>query len=340
MVKDARTADAEMMDTTQARETLGQAIRRSLSVPQFVLFLIVLLLLVIGGVINPRFLGVDNMKIVTRDIAILAIAAIGVGFPILTGGIDLSVGSIVGLGGVMVAYFMMNQGLPVLPSIVLTLFIALLIGAVHGLFVTRLRMHGFLITLVTLGLARGFILVLTNAFPITGLPREFNTIGQGYVADLIPVPLVICAVIAALAYYLLRFTYIGRQIYATGSNVEAARLSGVKVDARIILCYIVSVMCAATVGMIQAARLSIGHPAAGEGYELLAIAACILGGVSLMGGEGNIFGILVGAALIGVVQNEMVMLNINPFWHKIVISLVLLVAITLDYVRRRRSRGE
>lgn len=340
MVKDAKPANAEMIGAVQSTETLGQSIRRSLAVPQFVLFLIVLLLLVIGGVINPRFLSVDNMKIVTRDIAILAIAAIGVGFPILTGGIDLSVGSVVGLGGVMVAYFMMTMGLPVWLSILLTLILALLIGSVHGLFVTRLKMHGFLITLVTLGLARGFILVLTNAFPITGLPREFNTLGQGYVADLIPVPLVICAVIAVLAHYLLRFTYIGRQIYATGSNMEAARLSGVKVDARIILCYIVSVMCAATVGMIQAARLSIGHPAAGEGYELLAIAACILGGVSLMGGEGNIFGILVGAALIGVVQNEMVMLNINPFWHKIVISLVLLVAITLDYVRRRRSQGE
>ena len=339
MEKDAKPANAEMIGPVQATETAGQIIRRSLSVPQFVLFLIVLLLLVIGGVINPRFVGVDNMKIVTRDIAILAIAAIGVGFPILTAGIDLSVGSVVGLGGVMVAYFMMRLEFPVWLSILLTLILALVIGWVHGLFVTRLRMHGFLITLVTLGLARGFILVLTNAFPITGLPREFNTIGQGYVADLIPVPLVICAVIAALAYYLLRFTYIGRQIYATGSNVEAARLSGVNVDARIILCYSVSVMCAATVGMIQAARLSIGHPAAGEGYELLAIAACILGGVSLMGGEGNIFGILVGAALIGVVQNEMVMLNINPFWHKIVISLVLLVAITLDYIRRRRSSG-
>jgi ribose transport system permease protein len=237
----------------------------------------------------------------------------------------------------MVAYFMMMSGLPVWVSILLTLILALLIGCVHGLFVTKLKMHGFLITLVTLGLARGFILVLTNAFPITGLPREFTAIGQGYVADLIPVPLVICVVIAALAHYLLRFTYIGRHIYATGGNVEAARLSGVNVDARIILCYVISVMCAATVGMIQAARLSIGHPAAGEGYELLAIAACILGGVSLMGGEGKIFGILVGAALIGVVQNEMVMLNINPFWHKIVISLVLLVAITLDYARRRKG---
>lgn len=340
MQKDAKSVSIEMTGTDQASETLGQTIRRSLSVPQFVLFLIVLALLAIGGVINPRFLSVDNMKIVTRDVAILAIAAIGVGFPILTGGIDLSIGSVVGLGGVMVAYFMMSLGFPVLPSIILTLIMALLIGWTHGLFVTKLKMHGFLITLVTLGLARGFILVLTNAFPITGLPREFTTLGQGYIADLIPVPLVICAVIAALTFYLLRFTYIGRQIYATGSNLEAARLSGVNVEARIILCYVISVMCAATVGMIQAARLSIGHPAAGEGYELLAIAACILGGVSLMGGEGNIFGILVGAALIGVVQNEMVMLNINPFWHKIVISLVLLVAITLDYMRRRRSRGE
>lgn len=337
MEKDAKLGSAETARTAQPMENFSQTIRKSLTVPQFILFLIVLALLAIGGVINPRFLGVDNMKIVTRDIAILAIAAIGVGFPILTAGIDLSVGSVVGLGGVMVAYFMMRLELPVWLSMSLTLILAVLIGSVHGLFVTKLRMHGFLITLVTLGLARGFILVLTNAFPITGLPREFNTIGQGYVADLIPVPLVICAVIAALAFYLLRFTYIGRQIYATGSNMEAARLSGVNVEARITLCYVISVMCAATVGMIQAARLSIGHPAAGEGFELLAIAACILGGVSLMGGEGNIFGILVGAALIGVVQNEMVMLNINPFWHKIVISLVLLVAITLDYARRRRE---
>jgi ribose transport system permease protein len=337
MEKDAKLGSAETARTVSSLGSLGESFRKSLTVPQFILYLNVIVLLAVGGMINPRFLGVDNMKIVTRDIAILAIAAIGVGFPILTGGIDLSVGSIVGLGGVMVAYFMMQLGLPVWLSILLTLILALLIGSAHGLFVTKLKMHGFLITLVTLGLARGFILVLTNAFPITGLPREFTTIGQGYVADLIPVPLVICVVIAALAFYLLRFTYIGRQIYAAGGNVEAARLSGVNVDSRIILCYVISVMCAATVGMIQAARLSIGHPAAGEGYELLAIAACILGGVSLMGGEGNIFGILVGAALIGVVQNEMVMLNINPFWHKIVISLVLLVAITLDYARRHRE---
>jgi ribose/xylose/arabinose/galactoside ABC-type transport system permease subunit len=147
---------------------------------------------------------------------------------------------------------------------------------------------------------------------------------------------VICLVVAAITFYVLRFSYIGRHIYAAGGNVEAARLSGVNVDARIILCYIIAVMCSATVGMIQAARLSMGHPGSGEGYELLAIAACILGGVSFMGGEGGILGMLVGAFLIGILQNEMVMLNIDPLWHKIVISLVLLAAITFDYARRRR----
>ncbi len=305
-------------------------------VTEFVLFLVVVALVIIGGLVNPRSLGLENLKIMTRDSAILAIAAIGVGFTILTGGIDLSVGSMVGFGGVMLAYFIMNWNLPIWLSIVMTLGLGLLLGLVHGLFVTKLKMHGFLITLVTMGLARGFILVITGSFPITGLPREFTVIGQGYLFNTIPIPVVICLVVAAITFYVLRFSYIGRHIYAAGGNVEAARLSGVNVDARIILCYIVAVMCSATVGMIQAARLSMGHPGSGEGYELLAIAACILGGVSFMGGEGGILGMLVGAFLIGTLQNEMVMLNIDPLWHKIVISLVLLAAITFDYARRRR----
>lgn len=328
--------DAAQAVVAHPRPGIGELLLRPLKITEFVIFLMVVVLLIIGGMVNPRFLGVENMKIMTRDIAILAIAATGVGFTILTAGIDLSVGSIVGLGGVMSALFIMNWGLPIWLSIVMTLLLGLLIGVVHGLFVTKLKMHGFLITLVTLGIARGFILVITNAFPITGLPRAYSYIGQGYVFNVIPVPVIICLVIGAVAYYLLRYTYIGRQIYAVGGNIEAARFSGVNVDARIILCYIISVMCASTVGIIQAARMSLGHPGSGEGYELLAIAACILGGVSFMGGEGGVLGILIGATLIGTLQNAMVMLNINPYWHKIVISLVLLLAISVDYIRRRR----
>jgi len=312
-------------------------IRTLLRVPEFVMFLVVVVLFLIGAIVNPRFLGIENQKIVTRDTAILAIAAIGVGFTIITAGIDLSIGSIVGLGGVLSTYFIVKMGLPIWLSIALALLVGVGIGSIHGLFVTKLNMHGFLVTLVTLGVARGSILVLTNGTPITGPPDEFTVLGQGYLFfNLIPVPVIICVIVAGLAYYLLRYTYIGRQIYAAGGNIEATRLSGVNVDARVILCYVISVVCATLVGIIQAGRLSLGHPGAGEGFELLAITACILGGLSLMGGQGSVIGILVGSLLIGVLQNEMVMLNINPFWHKIVIGLVLLVAITFDYARRRR----
>jgi ribose transport system permease protein len=327
--------DAAKTAAVQTRTGVVESIRNLFKITELVIFLIVVVLLVVGAMINPRFLGIDNVKIMTRDTAILAIGAIGVGFTILTAGIDLSVGSIVGLGGVMSAFFIMNWGLPIWLAILMTLALGVLIGYFHGTYVTRLHMHGFLITLVTMGLARGFILVITNAFPITGLPRAYNSLGQGYVLGVIPVPVIICLIIAGLAFYLLRFTYIGRQIYAAGSNIEAARFSGVNVDARIMLCYIISVVCASIVGIIQAARMSLGHPGAGEGFELMAITACILGGLSLMGGEGGVLGILAGALLIGVLQNEMVMLNINPYWHRIVISLILLAAITFDYARRR-----
>lgn len=328
---------------TSPRSSIGQTIagliemiRGLFKVSEFLIFLVVVVLFVIGAIVNPRFLGIENQKIMTRDTAILAIAAIGVGFPIITAGIDLSIGSIVGLGGVLSAYFIVKLGLPIWLGIVLALGVGVVIGSIHGLFVTKLNMHGFLITLVTLGVARGAILVLTNGTPITGVPDGYTVLGQGYLFDLIPLPVVICLLVAALAFYLLRFTYIGRQIYAVGGNIEATRLSGVNVDARIILCYVISVVCASLVGIIQAGRLSLGHPGAGEGFELLAITACILGGLSLMGGQGSVVGILVGSLLIGVLQNEMVMLNINPFWHKIVIGLVLLVAITFDYARRRK----
>ena len=325
---------------TAARRGLAswKWIKNLLKSPEFILLLVVIGLIAGGWLKNPNLLNEDNLKIMTRDIAILGIAAVGVGFAIITGGIDLSVGSMVGFGGVMVAYFMKEYGWAIWVSIVATLGLGGLIGLTHGLFVTKLKMHGFLITLVTMGLARGFVLVITESFPITGLTDDFKYLGQGYVFDLIPIPVVICLVVVALAFYLLRYTYIGRQIYAAGGNAEAARYSGVNVDRRVILAYILSAVCAVVVGMIQAARMGLGHPGTGEGYELLAIAACVLGGYSLMGGEGTIPGVVVGAMLIGVLQNEMVILRIDPYYHKIIIYSVLLIAITIDYARRRRRR--
>ena len=324
--------------STPRQEPLMNRVKDLFKVTEFIMLMLVIALMVIGSLINPRLIAMSNLKVMTRDIAILAIAAIGEGFTIITAGIDLSIGSLVGLGGVFAAFFMMNWGLPIWLSILLVLGVSILIGVFHGVYVTKLHMHGFLITLVTMGLARGLILVITGAFPITGLPEDYNYLGQGYLFDIIPIPVIICVVIAILSHYLLRFTFIGRQIYATGGNINAARFSGVKVGVRITLCYIISAACGVIVGMIQAGRMALGHPGTGEGYELLAIAACILGGYSFMGGEGSVPGAIVGAMLIGVLQNGMIILNIDPYWHKIVIYLVLLAAITFDYGRRRRSR--
>ena len=321
---------------SRGTQTFATTLSTLLKANELVLVLVVIGLLLIGFAINPRFLALDNLKIMSRDSAILAIAAIGVAFPILTGGIDLSIGSVAGLGGVLVALFIQRWGLPIWLSLMMTLGIALVIGLIHGLFVTKLRMHGFLITLVTLGVARGLCLVVTNAFPITGLPAEFNAIGQGLALEIAPIPVLICTGLGVVMYYLLRYSYVGRQIYAVGGNMEAARLSGIAVDRRVIVCYIISAVCAALVGIIQTARLTMGHPSTGVGYELLAITSCILGGLSLMGGQGSLIGVIVGALLIGILQNEMIILNINPYWHTIVISFVLLLAIVVDYVRRRK----
>lgn len=321
-----------------ARRTLANLaapLRGLLRTTEMIMFLAVIILVTVSTLINPRFIGVDNMHSVSRDIALLGIAGIGEGFAILVAGIDLSVGSMVGLGGVLVAYFIVTQGLPIWVGMLLTLLVGLGVGVIHGLFVTKLKMHGFLITLVTMGVARGASLVITKGWPIIDLPDSYNLIGQGYVAN-IPIPVIIFVVILAVTLFLLRFTYIGRQIYAAGGNMEAARLSGVNVHARIILCYVIAALCSSLVGMIQAGRLTIGHPGAGEGYELLAITACIVGGLSFFGGEGSVVGIAVGASMIGVLRNAMIMLKVSPYWHQIVIGVVLLSAIVFDYVRRRR----
>lgn len=307
-----------------------------------------LLLLILGGAvvtyINPRFMAVSNIGTLGRDIALIGILGVGAAFPILLGGIDLSVGSIYGLGAVLVAYFSVppnptqlvpSLGLPILVAVFLTLAVGTAFGVVHGLFVSKLKMHGFLITLVTLVFARGIAVAITAGYPISGIPMELRPVAQNSIAN-IPVPFIILLIVVAVGVIFTRFTYIGRQIYAVGGNIEAARLSGVPVDSRIILCYAISGFCAAGVGIIAAARLTSGHPSAGEGTELIAIAACVLGGVSLYGGRGTIIGVLIGSMTMGALQNATIILKISPYFQQMVLGAVLLIAITFDFWRRRR----
>jgi ribose transport system permease protein len=265
----------------------------------------------------------------------------------LLGGIDLSVGSVYGLSGVLVALFCVvpdptqqihSLGLPVPVAVIITLGICILIGGVHGLFVSKFHMHGFLITLVTLGLARGIAIAITTGYPITGIPDELQPLAQGSLFN-IPIPFVILLLITVLGVLFSRFTYIGRHIYAVGGNAEAARLSGIPIDRRIILCYAISSCCAGVVGIIGAARLTSGHPSAGDGTELTAIAACVLGGISLFGGQGSILGAFIGAMIMGALANAMIILEVSPYWQQVVLGIVLLIAITFDVWRRRRREA-
>lgn len=331
----------------QSQSRLGRLARNVFRTSEFTLFM----LLVFGGALvalrNPRFLVASNIQTLGRDISLIGILGVGEAFVILLGGIDLSIGAVYGLAGVLVAFFSVppdplqqvhTLGLPVPIAVLLTLGICIMIGVIHGLFVSKLRMHGFLITLVTLGLARGLAIAITMSYPITGIPESLLPIAQESLAGL-PMPFVILLVVAFLALILTRFTYIGRQIYAVGGNTDAARLSGVPVDRRIILSYAISSCCAGLVGIIGAARLTSGHPSAGEGAELTAIAACVLGGISLYGGQGSIIGVFIGAMMMAALQNAMIILEVSPYWQQIVLGIVLLIAITFNILRRNRRQA-
>ena len=334
----------EGLSESEPQAAPGQILRRGIRTNEFALLMVLLLGCFLVTLKNPHFLAKSNIGTLGRDIAMIGIMAVGETFVILLGGIDLSVGSIYGLSGVLVAFFCVvpypeqqiaTLGLPTPIAILITMAICVLIGVVHGLFVSKFKMHGFLITLVTLGLARGVAIAITTGYPITGIPSDLQAFTQGSLLG-IPIPFIVFVVVAVIAIVLTRFTYIGRHIYAVGGNAEAARLSGIRVDRRIILCYAISTFCAAIVGIIGAGRLTEGHPSAGDGTELTAIAACVLGGISLMGGQGSIMGAFIGAMIIGVLSNAMIILEVSPYWQQVVLGIVLLIAITFDMWRRRR----
>ena len=329
------------------RPTLARNVRRIITTNEFALLMILLLGCVLVALKNPRFIALSNIGTLGRDTSMIGIMAVGETFVILLGGIDISVGSIYALAGVVFAFFnvipypeqqVVTLGLSTPLAILITVAICVLIGVIHGLFVSKLHMHGFLITLVTLGLALGVATAMTTGYPITGVQTDLQNFTQGSVVG-IPIPFIVFVVVALIAVVLTRFTYIGRHIYAVGGNPEAARLSGIPVDRRIILCYAISSGCAAIVGIISAGRLTEGSPAAGSGTELTAIAACVLGGISLLGGQGSIMGAFIGAMFIGVLANAMIILEVSPYWQQVVLGIVLLIAITFDMWRRRRREA-
>ena len=305
------------------------------------LVLILILLVVILSALSPSFRQVNNFMFILLDASIIGIVAAGQTMVMLTGGIDLSVGSIIGLSGV-VAAMLMKQGLGPVPPLhpYLAIGLALALGAViglgHGWLIARRNMPPFIVTLGTLSVIKGAALVSTNASSINALPDEFKWVSDAYVG-IFPVPSLIMLVIFLVLGNALRNTKLGRYTFAIGGNETSARLSGVPVDRYKIYVYMLSGLLAAVAGIILIARIDAGAYTNGEGYELRSVAAVIIGGTSLGGGVGGVGGTLVGVLIMAVIRNGMVMLGISTMWHSIVIGSIILLAVFLD-VERRRAR--
>ena len=296
------------------------------------------------------FVKTANLAVIMRFIATFGMLAIGEVLIIITRGIDLSVGSMTAFTGVITAWMILKgigpQEAPLVPpipmgvAIPITLVIGALIGTWHGLFVTKLQIPSFIITLGTYLIARGAAAYITRGYPQV-FPSEhpFLIFGQGTVGG-IPISFLVLLGVAAIIYIILEHSPLGYRIYATGGNIEAARLSGVNVDRVQIFCYASSGFFAALTGIILASRLGQGTPVVGSAYELWAIAAAVMGGTSLLGGEGTVLGAILGAAIMGVMQNGMVVMNISSYVQDIILGSVLVIAVVYDTLRRGERFGE
>ncbi|MFO1442425.1 ribose ABC transporter permease [Bacillus sp. Bva_UNVM-123] len=290
-----------------------------------------IILTVILAIISPSFLKLDNIFNVLRQVSINALIAFGMTFIILTGGIDLSVGSMLALSSALTAGLLASGMDPIL-AILLGLLAGTAMGALNGFIITKGKVAPFIATLATMTIFRGLTLVYTDGRPITGLAKESTLVemmGRGYVGW-IPVPVIWMLASYFILYFILKKTTFGRKVYAIGGNEEASILSGIRADRIKLLVYSLTGTLSALAGIILASRLNSAQPTAGTAYELDAIAAVVLGGTSLSGGRGWIFGTLVGALIIGVLNNGMNLMNVSSFYQQVVKGGVILLAVLLD----------
>jgi ribose transport system permease protein len=289
------------------------------------------------AIASPHFLTVDNLLNVLRQSAINAVLALGQLMVIITAGIDLSIGSILGLTIVLLAK-MLRAGMSPAAACLLTIACGVAVGLVNGLLLTRLKLpHPFISTLGTMNVARGAALLIAGGVPISGMPEGFRSAMAGEILR-IPSPVIVAGLAYALAHVFLTRTVYGRDLYAIGGNREAARLCGIPVDRRLNLAYALSGAAAGLAAVVLAARMNSGFPLAGSGAELDAIAAVIIGGASFFGGVGTVGGTLIGALIIGFLRNGLNLLDVSAFWQMIVIGVVIVVAVFIDVLRQRVGR--
>ena len=318
---------------SQQRNAVVRVLRKLAESPEAGVIIACVVVFVIIAINSPTYASVGNLQVMGRDLSQVGILAVGESLVILTGGIDLSVGALAGLAGIFAAFFNVNEGLPGWLSIIITVVICAAIGFWHGTMVTRLKVPPFVITLVTFTVAQGLALAITSGLPINGIDPIFSDLSSFYIQE-VPVPALFFVGAVLVAWFVMERTYIGRQIYAVGGNKEAAtarRASRSLAGSPPLTSPVPS--WPPSSASWRSAGLNVADPSVGPGWELIAIAAAVVGGASLFGGEGRIVGVAAGAILLEIIANGLLALHVGPYYQQVVQGSVLGVAILLDRVR-------
>jgi ribose/xylose/arabinose/galactoside ABC-type transport system permease subunit len=293
------------------------------------IFIGLIFICLVLSIVSPQFLTIPNLTIIVTQITINALLAFGVTFVIITGGIDLSLGSMVAVAGVLAAILAKNGDYPLILPIIAGLGAGLLMGAFNGFVVTKSKIAPFIVTLGTMTIARGLALIISKGRPVSNLSESFNYIGGGTFLG-IPIPILILIVVFVLCTIILNKTILGRYIYAVGGNEQAARASGININQVKMTVYSLCGLLAGLASIILTARVTTGQPNAGAGFELDAIAAAVIGGTSTTGGKGTILGTLIGVLLIGVINNGLDLLNVTSYYQQVVMGTIIIGAVVLD----------
>jgi len=291
------------------------------------------------SVISPVFLTQKNIMNVLRQVSTNLYLACAMTMVIILGGIDLSVGSIIALSGVVTGGLIAFQGTSVTVAVISGLLAGLAVGVFNGITIAKTTIPPFIVTLATMNIARGAAYVYTGGKPIRVMSDQFNFIGSGYVANFLPTPVFYLIIILAISVLIMNKTKLGRHIYAVGGNREAARFSGIKISKVLFLPYAFSGLMAAIAGIVLASRMFSGQPTAGNGAEMDAIAAVVLGGTSMSGGSGKMSGTVIGGLVIGVLGNGLNLMNVNSFWQYIVKGVVILIAVYVDALKNKKAQS-
>lgn len=303
---------------------------------QFSTVIILVVLVAFFSIMTDSFLAAKNIFNILRQVAVLSILSVGMTFVIISGGMDLTVGSLLGLTGVICAKLLVEAQIAPVLAILITLLVGAAFGTITGILIVRLQVSAIVITLGMMTVARGLAYIISSGLPIYKIPESVVSLGQGYVGG-IPIPVIIMLVIFIFAGFILNRSYFGRYIYAIGGNVEAARLAGVSVNKITVSLYSISGFLAGIAGTILMARISSGAPASGLGMEIEVVTAVVIGGVSVNGGKGKISGAFLGALIIGVLGTGLTIMNIGEYYQQVVKGLVLILAVAFDTFSNREK---